>query len=151
MNLLHIIVAGTLIITLTIAAVLDFRYREIPRSIWLGAWLVAVPLGLYQWFGTYQMDQWLAVMNILVITLILIGIWFVGALRLPMGDLIGMSTAMIALSYGLYTLTSVFFIGIWSALVAGIIMIRERSIRAGNIPYMVPVALGVITAILVIR
>ena len=151
MNLLHAINAGVLAVTLIIAAILDFKYREIPRSVWYGAWLVAIPLGVYQWFGTYQTDPPLAFINAAIVGLILIGVWFTGALRLPMGDLIGLSTTFVALSYGPFTLGTLFFVGIWSILVAGITMIMKKDFRAGDIPYLVPVAAGVLSALLLIQ
>jgi prepilin signal peptidase PulO-like enzyme (type II secretory pathway) len=145
---LHLITAGVLAVTLTIASVLDIRYREVPRSVWLGAVLVAVPLGLYQWLGTYQADPSLATLNLLVVGLVVIGSWFANEFRrLNAGDCIGLSMVFISLSYGVYPLLTLFFAGLWGMVVAGVLMIRHRSLRVDDIPFLVPLTLGLLSAL----
>jgi prepilin signal peptidase PulO-like enzyme (type II secretory pathway) len=149
-NPLHLITAGVLAITLTIAAVLDFRYREVPRSVWLGAFLVAIPLGLYQWLAAYHIDPPLAILNILIVALIVVGSWFAVEFQwgFNRGDFIGLTTVFVALSYGVYPLLTMFFTGLWCLVVIGVMLILHRNVKTNTIPFLVPLALGLLTSLL---
>ena len=149
MNLIESAIAGILVITLLIASLYDLKYREIPRAVWLGTWFV-MPLALMQ-LALLSVDNLpTAIMNAMILGAVVVVSFFLHEFgRLNTGDVIGLIVVFTCLSFGVYPLYMLFYVGLWLIIAAALVMLAGKS--AWRIPFIVPLTMGVISALSLYR
>jgi Flp pilus assembly protein protease CpaA len=150
MDLIDLVIAGILVLTLIIASLFDLRYRAIPRGVWLMTWFIAIPLAVWRWTEFFMINRPTAILNIGLVGLVIIFAFFLHEFRqFNYGDFIGIAVVFLCLSSGVYPLYVLFYTGLWMMIAGGSVMVIGKSMQ--NIPYIVPLTMGVITALSLYR